>query len=444
MIDTPAILAIGFGGYLILRLLAPSLGRSRRCRRVLEALEFRISAVPGGVYGSRGDLRIQVSLGGGRQLADELAVFGLGWGPDELAFHDQAIGDHGDRELVVGEPGFDAQVALAGDPPLVLALLDAATRRLVVNLVQGRLLLPGRLVGVELPGRASFRGGALRVELRGGQMLPEANLESFLEAARALVKPADPARRLRSLALSEPSAGPRLVFLAALSRHYPGNTLAKEALRAALVDPSEEIRLHAAVRLAGAGRSVLEALLDSSNDSVRARALRGLAPSLDLGRCLALLTDAVESRQVLTARACLELLAARGPETIPRMVELLRDPLPELAAAAATALGATGDPAAEPALLGILDQERWEVGLAAVRALARVGTAAAVLPLKRFAQHGPATLRRDVLEAVATVQARLLGAEHGQLSLAGVEPGRLSLADDQGGRVSLAAPWPAG
>ncbi len=71
---------------------------------------------------------------------------------------------------------------------------------------------------------------------------------------------------------------------------------------------------------------------------------------------------------------------------------------------------------------------------------ARAGTVAAVMPLReataRYPSYGP--LRRATRQAIAEIQARLAGAEPGQLSLAGGEAGQLSLAEGESGQLSLA------
>ncbi len=110
---------------------------------------------------------------------------------------------------------------------------------------------------------------------------------------------------------------------------------------------------------------------------------------------------------------------------------------PELAEAAADALGATGDPSAEPALLAALGRPHAPVRAAAARALGRVGTTAAVLPLQA-AEARDAAVRAVARQAIAEIQSRAKGAGPGQLSLAGGESGRLSLAGGEEGRLSLA------
>src|SRR5205814_361748 len=112
----------------------------------------------------------------------------------------------------------------------------------------------------------------------------------------------------------------------------------------------------------------------------------------------------------------------------------------ELAAVAATALGTTGNPAAEPPLILALQAEHKDLQVAAANALARVGSTVAVLPLKELAERSSRDpdLLKATRQAIAEIQSRLPGASPGQLSLAGTEAGQLSLAQTEAGQLSLA------
>jgi hypothetical protein len=101
------------------------------------------------------------------------------------------------------------------------------------------------------------------------------------------------------------------------------------------------------------------------------------------------------------------------------------------------ALGQRGRPEAEGLLLEALRSEEAPVSVAAAQALGRAGTVTAVAPLLEAAERS-ADLRSAARQAIAGIQARLAGAEPGQLSLAGGEAGALSLADGEPGHLSLA------
>ncbi len=77
--------------------------------------------------------------------------------------------------------------------------------------------------------------------------------------------------------------------------------------------------------------------------------------------------------------------------------------------------------------------------MAAAKALGRVGSARAVLPLKEVAERSrrDLELRPAARQAIGEIQSRLQGASPGQLSLAGAEAGQLSLAQAEAGRLSF-------
>ena len=94
-------------------------------------------------------------------------------------------------------------------------------------------------------------------------------------------------------------------------------------------------------------------------------------------------------------------------------------------------------------LLGLQDDDAG-VAQTAARALGQVGTIDAVEPLREHAAALlPSELRAAARQAIAEIQARLTGAEAGQLTLAGGEAGALSLAGEGGG-LSLAKQTAAG
>ncbi|HEY7215908.1 MAG TPA: HEAT repeat domain-containing protein, partial [Thermoanaerobaculia bacterium] len=151
------------------------------------------------------------------------------------------------------------------------------------------------------------------------------------------------------------------------------------------------------------------------DDAVSAEAVKILHRELPFERATAILDHALHGHRNKTARACLEVLG-----------------LSEDAAAA------------EPALIPALQHESKEVQTAAAKALGRVGSAAAVLPLQEMAERS--WLDRDLSgaaqQAIAEIQSRLPGAKPGQLSLAEAEAGQLSLAQDAAGQLSIATVRP--
>jgi HEAT repeat protein len=96
-----------------------------------------------------------------------------------------------------------------------------------------------------------------------------------------------------------------------------------------------------------------------------------------------------------------------------------------------------GDVAAETPLVRALGHLHPRVRVAAAQALGRIGTVAAVLPLKQAAERF-GDLQGASRQAVAQIQSRAVGATPGQISLSGGGgQGQVSLAEGAGGHVSL-------
>jgi HEAT repeat protein len=130
---------------------------------------------------------------------------------------------------------------------------------------------------------------------------------------------------------------------------------------------------------------------------------------------------------------------AGGTEALQMLARVLAVEKGELAEAAALALGSSRRGSVEAVLIGALDHEQGFVCQAAAQALGRVGSPAAVLPLKEMEAAHPRDpdVRRAAREAVAAIQARTGGAGPGQLSIADGEPGQVSYPTAEAGRVSL-------
>jgi len=377
----------------------------------------------------------------------------------------------GQREVEIGDETFDRLAWIQGSPALAHALLDRPAREAFRSVFGGYLQRAGKMPFLasallddgtlsldvpEVPKRKGTTEGALdalfaaitgKEASEGGSLgrperLPEV-LEAALAFARRLEPPADVARRIAENLRDEPLPGVRVRSLTVLVREFPDHPATREALLAAREDPDAEVRLRAAAELGEEGRDVLLALAEGegAEDATTARAVTALGTRLDPGEARRLLSQALRTRRTATARACIEVLGRqRGPDSVAMLARVLAVERGELAVAAADALGATRDPAAEAPLVEALDSRPRELRLAAARALGLVGTAAAVPPLKA-AEARHSDLARAARQAIAEIQARLTGAEPGQLSLATApgEAGQLSLADaDPAGRLTLA------
>ncbi len=471
----PAIIAVAFvvGFGVLPRLLVAALHRRRARERVAfwgqaagEAGLSGIETTRDGLTASSGSLLVRLSTyqeNEGRGTRVEI------WSPrlaPSLTLRTEGVGAllgfRDGKEIEVGDDDFDKQVSVRGTPALALALLNAELRGTMRRLLRGRLVMRGHpplwatgrleegVLRVDVPERsAAARGNPERpgeepapagdAYLDGEYKLP-AVLRAALDLAARLVAPDDLAQRIASNLATEPEPRVRLRAFLTLLREFPEHAATREALAAAREDPDADVRVRAGIALGADGRDVLLGVAggEGAEDVTSARAVAALVGSLTLEQASELLRNALRTRRAATARVCLGMLARHGAKATPTLAKVLLVERGELGEAAAEALAATGDPAAEASLLRALGSGSTGLRRAAATALGRVGTPGAVAPL-RAAESQDAALRGAARQAIAEIQSRLAGAAPGQLSLAGGEAGRLSLAEDEAGRLSLAS-----
>jgi len=382
-----------------------------------------VEEAEGGIFegaflcGSSGDLQVRLESyrKGKYEHGTKIVVTGLGHGAGGLSLRREGLGTAiekrviGEREIEVGDPSFDAEYYVQGQAPLALAILDPETRRRLAGLLRGRVAVEGR-EPAEVD--ASLSDGVLEVRVKESgfssnrERIPDI-LPAVLDVARRLVAPKDVAERIAENVRQEAEPGARLRAVLTLAREYFPHPVTRATLLEARDDASEEVRLRAAMALGEEGRETLVDLVERADtgDSSAARAIEALGERLSAEAAEAALRRALgEAGRPQTALACLE------------------------------ALGRMGRPEAEGLLLEALRSEAPSVQAAAARALGRVGTVAAVAALRQaMPPHGDLLLSVG-RQAIAEIQARLAGAEPGQLSLAGGEAGALSLADGEPGQ----------
>jgi HEAT repeats len=308
------------------------------------------------------------------------------------------------HEIEVGDESFDRAFFVTGPVQLLRALLTVEARRLMER--------------AHAKGRLEIVHGEVWAEIPDQQIRSLAPL--LFKLGRRLANPLDIPRRLAQNAARDPEARVRLQNLLLLIGELPEHPWTAKALRKALADSSDTVRLHAAKELGAEGHEVLLAIAESlEEDALSAQAISILGEGLQLKPARVLLDLALEKRCLQTACACLERLGHR-------------------------ALGTTGNVDAVPLLLRALESDRRDLCVAAATALGHVGTAAVVLPLEEAAERSAPypELRRAARQAIAEIQSRLSDASPGQLSLAATETGLLSLAQAETGQLSLPPPTP--
>jgi hypothetical protein len=331
------------------------------------------------------------------------------------------------NELEVGSEPFDKTFFIGGPVRLVFALLDAETRNLLLR------------ASGEISNRIKIVNGELVAEVADRQ-LPRV-LPLLLKVGEWFNQPVEIGQRLVLNATQDPEDRVRLKNLLLLAREHSGDPEIRKVLRAACSDPSPEIRLRAGRALGAEGLPVLLKLTeDLEDDAVSAEAVSVLGRELPSERIQSILRLALTGRIChQTARTCMAALSRDGDAAVGVLAKVLEHESEELAVFAAEVLEKIASPCAEAPLLLALQRDQPALRIAAVKALARIGTAAAVLPLKeaaeRFSRDPP--LVQAIYQAIAGIQARLPGTTPGQLSLARAEAGQLSIANDPTGQLSI-------
>lgn len=330
------------------------------------------------------------------------------------------------HDIEIGSESFDKTFFIGGPARMVFALLDEETRNLLIH------------ASGEISNRIGIVGGELVTEMPGRQ-LPRV-LPLLLRVAEHFTQPVDIRQRLVQNTTRDPEAGVRLKNLLVLARELPEDPEIRKVLRTSCSDPSPEVRLRAGRALGAEGLPVLLKLTeDLEDDTVSAEAVSILGHELPSERLQDVLRRALSKPYHQTARTCMVALSCDGDASIGVLVKVLEHENEELAVFAAEVLEEIASSRAEAPLLLALQRDQPALRIAAVKALARVGTADAVLPLKEAAERFSRDLAlvQTIYQAIAGIQARLPGASPGQISLAGAEAGQLSIADDPAGQLSL-------
>jgi HEAT repeat protein len=425
------VLIVGFGAAMY-GLLANMRKGDNRVRAWQEAarscglqIEEADSAGNPRVKARAGPFEVRIEMGGEKGRLAHLLVLG----PAPPDFYNMKVRPESTyrsaREIEIGDPSFDSTFSIEGPTRLVLALLDAETRRLLFR--------------VHAEGRLDLSWGELRSETTDEQVA--AVLPLLLDIRKRFTPTNEVRQRLAANAIQDPESGVRLQNLLVLIRELPGDPGTAEVLRKACSDRNPEIRLRAAKALGAEGRGVLlEVAENPEYDAVSAEAVSALEGKLPFERAAVILDRALSRSRLQTARACLKAIGRGGDAAaVDLLVKVMSTEKGDLAAGAAQALEAIGSPTAEPALIQALQRDQPGLRVAAANALRRVGSVAAVLPLKELADRFLlGEIRKAARQAIAEIQSRLQGAAPGQLSIAGAEAGQLSLAQGEAGQLSLA------
>jgi HEAT repeat protein len=368
---------------------------------------------------------LRVTVSGGRIPRD------LSFGPKQ----------DGRDDVLVGDPLFDDNVGIRGEPGVVLALLDQRLRGKVRDLVAAGGSLTDATLVWWAPYTLLERDFRLAVEM-------------LLELADALATTdsGGVCERLARNAVGDSVGGVRLWNLLQLQERFSAAPEARAASVAGLGDADPWVRLSAARFVTDESLPVLERLASerATPEPAAAEAIALLAARMPTELAGPLLVRLLKSRtgdarrQAAAELGRLGYLPALGP-----LIVVLEHSSAAAASAAAVALGRLGDVKAEPALLAAVSGNAPELRVPAAHALGRIGSSASVEPLLRLLADGSrGEAAASVRQAIAAIQSRLACAEAGQLSLAdgGAQAGHLSVARPGAGigAVSLDSRSPPG
>ena len=245
-----------------------------------------------------------------------------------------------------------------------------------------------------------------------------------------------------SLFLEDPVSSVRLRNLTLLQEQFRASEEAAATSTALLTDSHPSIRLAAAMFVGTDGLPVVREVAQSQRimADVRIKALQHLErrvepeEMIEIANALLSETNAqlqrigIRSLGRLQHRPSLEAIIARlDTQDTATVLEIIK------------AIENIGDSAAEAALVGLLEDPTNRIKTAAIEALAKVGTVTAVEPLHQLSKR--LGFKRSARVAIESIQAKLVNAEAGRLSLSPtVDPdGALSLAEDpeKAGGLSL-------
>lgn len=360
------------------------------------------------------------------------------------------------EDVQVGHAPFDRLVSVRGNETVLLALLDDATREMVMDAVVRNV---ARVVAGEIVlDESGFVSDPARLVEKARLLLSLAGRLTLGAGARDLVE------QLRFNAARDPRAGVRLRNLEVLVQNYAGDPAARAALEAAASgDAAHANRLFAAKALGPAGLPALRKLAEAKGAprDLRLEAFERTLPHMTGSSALPMLEALLhDADDVLAGRAALALAQRGHREAEDAILQRFRRAVPRGRTELAVALAAIAGPASEPVLLEALEDPlpagdaraavaqalgeaspADEARAAIAQALGACGSILSVAPLARLRDDPkqPRRIRSAAAAAVGRIQQRLTGAEAGQLSISDAdgEAGRLAVAGGEAGSLTI-------
>lgn len=323
----------------------------------------------------------------------------------------------------IGDAAFDDQIQVHGPAVALLGVLNQPTRATVQRVMRKWAVhVEGGAIYYDTPGVVA-NTDKLRAVVHDMVGLALA-LRAPHEDALAAVK--------RTLA-SDPQVGVRRRCLDVLLAR-PG-PVAQATARLVMGDPDPDLRRLAALAAGPDGFDTLVALLrghalTAADADTILDTLQTHAPSVAAAEVERMVDGPPRPASSVAVRAAAEMKLTR---CLPRINALAAHP--DLARPCLDALRVFDGPATEPGLIALLDAVDTGVQRDAVAALSRLGTRAALGPLRQLQSR---RLRSDVKAAIDQITARLTPGGSGGLALVDDAHGGLSPIAARAG--SLSAP----
>lgn len=337
-----------------------------------------------------------------------------------------------------GDPDFDSRVRLLGARAPALAIADAATRGRCLD-----LWLPSIGEGAERSGnrREGSASGDRAIELSPDGVtiaLPcdptyRQRIGDTFRRAAGIVAGLDGSstpERLRASASHDPVPGVRRRCLETLLDEFPDHPAALATRRDAARWPEADLRLVARLADPSPGQAIDVPLLVTPelDPALRERGMTRLMAGMTRDHRNLVYDGLLRGEGTsLAALAAARRFGDRFPAAT--IASLIRSHGSlEVAHAAVDALGHSDDPGAGAALVPLLADRR--IVSRVLHALAAVGDRDCVEPLR--ALRSDPEIAPFVVQALASIRSRLVGAEAGQLAFADPAGGALSPAESSG------------
>lgn len=339
----------------------------------------------------------------------------------------------GGRDIEIGCPSFDANTYISSysrnSEAEVAALLDSTTRKLVSQHVVGE--------------GAKVSGGEITHSKTNAIKEVPRLVKGFVLLARRLdIQPSEIPARLSANALKDPLSSVRLRNLTLLQERFRSSEVAASTSTALLDDSHPSIRLAAAMFLGSEGLRVVREIAETRRAliDVRIKALQHLERAARPEDLIEIASTLLTENDLRLKRMGISSLGGlKHRPSLQSIIALLGTEDDATTLVIIKAIENIGDSSAEAALIGLLDHPNNRVKIAAIEALAKVGTITAVEPLHGLTRR--LGLKRSARVAIDSIQSRLGDVESGRLSLAPAidSDGGLSLAGDpeKAGGLSL-------